>query len=112
MEHNTADQRQNLAGIRRDLGSFLRDRARGAVVNARFSTLNDMDGCTYLLFLWAGEATSGKISTCTKGWVTAEIREGAVRFNERLYAAEKCDPASANVLLVSLPQLSSPDTAI
>lgn len=37
---------KNLAEIRRDLGSFLQNRARGALVRASFSLLNEMDAPT------------------------------------------------------------------
>lgn len=52
-------QEGNQAEIRSDLGSCLQDRAKGALVRARFS-MSKRNGCTYLLFLWAREATRGR----------------------------------------------------
>ena len=106
---------QNNASLkekRQELNSFMQERAKGALVRARFTKLQDIDAPTAFFFSLEKSVVKRKQMLCLRlpeGKVTtepAEMRKHAVDFYTDLFRADECDVDSAAELLEGLPQLS------
>lgn len=101
----------NLNEKRKELGTLLQERVKGALVRSRFCSIKDMDAPTAYFFNLEKKTVQYKQMhhlRCPNGNLTAnpvEMRKLAVDFFSLLYSAEKCDPDSAKDLLKDLPQL-------
>ncbi len=101
----------NLNEKRKELGTLLQERVKGALVRSRFCSIKDMDAPTAYFFNLEKKTVQYKHMDhlrCPNGNLTAnpvEMRKLAVDFFSLLYSAEKCDPDSANDVLKDLPQL-------
>ncbi|KAI4890365.1 hypothetical protein NFI96_008162 [Prochilodus magdalenae] len=127
LERNIAQLQQQIAGqhceglqveleeLRHDLGSFFFDRAKGALVRARFQMLREGDAPSSFFFnpekkcgetkhMHALYMSDGRLSSDT-----SEIRERAVEFYSDLYKAESCDDACVDTLVAGLPRLTMGD---
>uniref|UniRef100_A0A669D6D2 Reverse transcriptase domain-containing protein n=1 Tax=Oreochromis niloticus TaxID=8128 RepID=A0A669D6D2_ORENI len=104
-----------LLSKRQELNHFLHERAKGALVRARFTRLQDMDAPTTFFFNLGKSVVRRKQMMCLQlsdGKVTtdpAEMRRHAVAFYTDLFSADGCDVDSASDLLQGLPQLSPGD---
>ncbi|KAJ4947216.1 hypothetical protein JOQ06_009254, partial [Pogonophryne albipinna] len=98
---------------RQELNSFMQERAKGALVRARFTKLQDIDTPTAFFFSLEKSVVKRKQMLCLRlpeGKVTtepAEMRKHAVDFYTDLFKADECAVDSAAELLQGLPQLSS-----
>ena len=101
-----------LKAKRQDLKSFLHERAKGALVRARFTKVHDMDAPTTFFFNLEKSVARRKHMVSLRlpdGEVTTEparMRKHAVEFYSELFRAVHCDVDSAAELLEGLPQLS------
>ncbi|KAI4891758.1 hypothetical protein NFI96_005206 [Prochilodus magdalenae] len=113
--HHCEGLQAELEELHHDLGSFFSDRARGALVRARFQTLREMDAPSSFFFNLekkCGEAkrmhalymSNGRLSSDT-----GEVRDRAVEFYSDLYKAESCDDACVDTLMADLPKLTVGD---
>ena len=97
---------------RQELGTFLQERVKGALVRSRFLSIRDMDAPTSFFFNLEKREAIRKTMTCLKlpgGRVTTdpgEMRRHAVEFYSGLFGAEDCDVHCTEELLEGLPQLS------
>ena len=97
---------------RQELGTFLQERVKGALVRSRYLNIKDMDAPTSFFFNLEKKEAMRKTMTCLKlpgGRVTTdpgEMRKHAVEYYTGLFAAEDCDEHCATELLEGLPQLS------
>lgn len=111
------DQQSNalLHSKRRELNSFMQERAKGALVRARFIRLQDMDAPTTFFFNLEKSVCQRKQMVCLRlpdGKVAtepAEMRKHAADFYTDLFRADVCDVDSAAELLQGLPQLCPGD---
>lgn len=91
----------------------MQERAKGALVRARFTKLQDIDAPTAFFFSLEKSVVKRKQMLCLRlpeGKVTtepSEMRKHAVDFYTDLFKADECDVDSAAELLQGLPQLSS-----
>ncbi|KAL6464153.1 hypothetical protein MHYP_G00264700 [Metynnis hypsauchen] len=101
-----------LEELRRDMGAFLLDRAKGALVRARFQLLREMDAPSSFFFnlekqyneskqIYALYMSDGRLSSDVR-----EIQDRTVEFYSDLYKAEKCDNDCVDTLLADLPKLA------
>ncbi|KAL6456163.1 hypothetical protein MHYP_G00360140 [Metynnis hypsauchen] len=101
-----------LEELRRDMGAFLLDRAKGALVRARFQLLREMDAPSSFFFnlekqyneskqIYALYMSDGRLSSDVR-----EIQDRTVEFFSDLYKAEKCDNDCVDTLLADLPKLA------
>ena len=90
----------------------MQEKAKGALIRSRFTTLRDMDAPTSFFFNLERRAGQSKQMMSLKsvdGQETSdpvEMRRWAVRFYTELYAAEGSDPQCTAELLQHLPSLS------
>ncbi|KAI4883508.1 hypothetical protein NFI96_029469, partial [Prochilodus magdalenae] len=127
LERSIAQLQQQIAGqhceglqaeleeLRRNLGAFFSDRAKGALVRARFQMLREMDAPSSFFFdlekkcgeskhMHALYMSDGRLSSDT-----SEVRGRAVEFYSDLYKAESCDDACVDTLVADLPKLTMGD---
>lgn len=96
-----------------ELGSFLNERVKGALVRSRFIAVNEMDAPSAYFFNLERSVAQHKQMVCLRlpdGRVTtdiAEMRHHAVDFYSCLYTAEHCDLDCAEQLFKGLPKLDS-----
>ncbi|KAL7838605.1 hypothetical protein AOLI_G00270090 [Acnodon oligacanthus] len=101
-----------LEELRRDMGAFLLDRAKGALVRARFQLLSEMDAPSSFFFnlekqhnerqqIYALYMSDGRLSFDVR-----EIQDRTVEFYSDLYKADKCDNDCMDILLADLPKLA------
>uniref|UniRef100_A0A3B1KAN1 Reverse transcriptase domain-containing protein n=1 Tax=Astyanax mexicanus TaxID=7994 RepID=A0A3B1KAN1_ASTMX len=101
--------------LRRDMGAFLLERAKGALVRARFQMFREMDAPSSFFFslerkyseskhMHALYMADGRLSSDVN-----EIRERAVEFYSDLYKAENCSEECINVLMTDMPKLAEGD---
>ncbi|KAK3538866.1 hypothetical protein QTP86_018775, partial [Hemibagrus guttatus] len=82
---------------RKELGSYLDGRVKGALVRSRFTTLEDMDAPSAFFFNLERSTAQHRQMVCLRlpdGRVTTDItemRQHAVDFYSGLYTAEDCD---------------------
>lgn len=97
------------------LASILNERAKGAMVRARFSSLNEMDAPSSFFFnlekkiLAQNELHSIKLSGGRVTTDPGEIRDGAAEFYRELFKAEPVNKQQISVLHSQLPTLSIED---
>ncbi|KAL7838640.1 hypothetical protein AOLI_G00270440 [Acnodon oligacanthus] len=124
LERDTARLEQQIGGqdcggvqaeleeLRRDMGAFLLDRAKGALVRARFQLLSEMDAPSSFFFnlekqhnerqqIYALYMSDGRLSFDVR-----EIQDRTVEFYSDLYKADKCDNDCMDILLADLPKLA------
>lgn len=95
----------------KQLSVFLREKAKGALVRARFTTVRDMDAPTSFFFNLERSVGQRKQMVCLRrpdGTLTsdpAEMKRLAVSFYSDLFEAGECDGAAAEELLQGLPHL-------
>lgn len=103
----------NLQEKKRELGLFLNERVKGALVRSRFVSVNDMDAPSAYFFNLEHKVAQQKQMACLHlpdGRVTsdiAEMRLHAVTFYSSLYTADHCDIDCAEQLIQDLPQIDS-----
>ncbi|KAJ3583936.1 hypothetical protein NHX12_015433 [Muraenolepis orangiensis] len=94
------------------LNCFLQEKAKGALIRARFTSMRDIDAPTTFFFNLERSVGQRKQMVCLRlpdGQVTsepAEMRRHAVSFYTDLFKAEGCDVEAADELFQGLPQLS------
>uniref|UniRef100_A0A3P9LKP2 Reverse transcriptase domain-containing protein n=1 Tax=Oryzias latipes TaxID=8090 RepID=A0A3P9LKP2_ORYLA len=112
---HSASKGQLLKSRRGELSSFLRERAKGALVRARFTTIRDMDAPTSFIFNLQKSVSRKKQMVCLRlldGTVTtspAAMRTLAVDFYSGLFGKEDCDSDCVDQLMEGLPRLSDAD---
>ncbi|KAJ4941430.1 hypothetical protein JOQ06_011309 [Pogonophryne albipinna] len=93
-------------------GPLLKEKAKGALIRARFTSMRDIDAPTTFFFNLERSVGQRDQMVCLRlpdGQVTsepAEMRRHAVSFYTDLFKAEGCDVEAADELLQGLPQLS------
>jgi len=104
----------NLQMKKRELGLVLNEKVKGALIRSCFMSLAEMDAPTSFFFNLEYKAAQQKQMPCLKlpdGRITSktvEMRNHAVEFYSRLYAAENCESSDCMTqLLQGLPQLDS-----
>lgn len=96
-----------------ELGSFLNERVKGALIRSRFVSIVDMDAPSAFFFNLERKAAKQKQMTCLQlpnGKMTHDVREmrrHAVDFYSNLYTVEHCDRNCSAQLLQDLPQIDS-----
>ncbi|KAI4885592.1 hypothetical protein NFI96_030074 [Prochilodus magdalenae] len=124
LERSIAQLQQQIAGqhceglqveleeLRCNLGSFFSDRAKGALVRARFQMLREMDAPSSFFFNLEKKCGETKhmhalyMSDDRLSSDTSEIRERAVEFYSDLYEAVACDDACVAALVADLLRLT------
>lgn len=107
------DLLKNLQQKKRELGSLLHERVKGALVRSRFTSVTDMDAPSAFFFNLERKTAQQKQIACLRlpdGRVTSnvmEMRHHAVTFYSSLYTAEQCDTDCAEQLFHDLPQIDS-----
>ncbi|XP_060926023.1 NLR family CARD domain-containing protein 3-like [Limanda limanda] len=103
---------ETLKTKKQQLNSFLQEKAKGALVRARFQKLKDIDAPTTFFFNLERSVAQGKQMVGLRlpdGNITAEpaeMRRHSVEFYSDLFGAEECDAEAVAELLQDLPQLS------
>ncbi|XDV49743.1 hypothetical protein PO909_018933 [Leuciscus waleckii] len=106
--HDDALQKKN-----KELGTFLQEQVKTALIRARFCSIKDMDTpSTYFFNLEKKSTTQKQMYHLRRhdGSITtdpAEIRKMSVDFYSQLYASENCNHESAEDLLSDLPKIES-----
>ena len=103
---------RELADKKRELGFYLQEQVKGALIRARISSIKDIDAPSAYFFNLERKTVKQKQMTflrSTNGTLTsdpAEMRRLAVQYYTELYGAMDCDSDSTADLLQDLPQLS------
>ncbi|KAK3531057.1 hypothetical protein QTP70_008761 [Hemibagrus guttatus] len=101
---------------KKELGSYLHERVKGALVRSRFTTLEDMDAPSAFFFNLERSTAQHRQMVCLRlpdGRVTTDItemRQHAVDLYSGLYTAEDCDCTEQFTL--GLPQIDSESKAV
>ncbi len=109
---------ERLQQRRQELRSFLHERAKGALVRSRFTSIRDMDAPTSFFFNLERSIAQTKQMVCLRlpdGTVTTDpvqMRQHAVDFYGTLFRSEDCCSDSVRELLQGLPQLGSSGRAV
>ena len=121
LEHSllthTRTDTHRLQQKKQHLGSFLRERAKGALVRSRFTSVRDMDAPTSYFFNLEKSISRAKQMVCLRlpdGKMTTdpiEMRQHAVSFYSVLFGKEDNHRESMDELLQDLPQLRPEDRA-
>ncbi|KAK7879312.1 hypothetical protein WMY93_033909 [Mugilogobius chulae] len=96
---------------RRALGSFMNERAKGALVKAKIITLTDIDAPTRYFFNLEKKGRAGGDLMQLKmanGEVTSDpslMRQEAISFYSKLFAVDECDEESQGQMVEGLPKL-------
>ncbi|KAI4900412.1 hypothetical protein NFI96_009713, partial [Prochilodus magdalenae] len=113
IDGNSGEGLQGVLAVKRqELGSYLQEQVKGALIRARISSIKDVDAPSSYFFNLERKAAQQKQMFFLRhgdGTLTsdpAEMRSLAVRYYAELYGAEECDGDSAADLLQGLPQLS------
>lgn len=116
LEGASSSNTEMLVSKRQQLNALLRERAKGALVQARIASLKDMDAPTSFFFNLERSEAERKQVMCLRlldGSQTsdpAEIRQHTGTFYGELFAAHDCDEDAVADLLRNLPQLSPEDS--
>ncbi|XP_075968244.1 adhesion G-protein coupled receptor G6 [Anarhichas minor] len=122
LEHSlfthTSTDTHRLQQKKQQLGSFLQERAKGALVRSRFTSVRDMDAPTSYFFNLEKSVSQTKQMVCLRlpdGKMTTdpiEMRQHAVSFYSALFRKEDNHRESVDELLQDLPQLGPEDRAV
>ena len=115
--HNSTDSHR-LQQKNKELGSFLHERVKGALVRSRFTSVRDMDAPTAFFFNLEKSVSQTKQMVCLRlpdGTMTTdlvEMRQHAVELYSALFRMEDCNRECVDELLQGLPQLGTEDRAV
>ncbi|KAG7474066.1 hypothetical protein JOB18_001728 [Solea senegalensis] len=114
-DSNSTD-RDRLQHKEQELCNFLNERAKGALLRSRFTTIRDMDAPTSFFFGLEKSESGSKQMACLQlpgGRITTNpMKRHAVDYYSKLFQSETCCRDSVDELLQGLPQLTTEDREV
>lgn len=109
--NNGTVNNERLNKKKEELGIFLQEKVKGALIRSRICSIKDMDAPSAYFFNLEKKSVLQKQLChirCPNGSITSdplEIRKMTIDFYSKLYCAQSCDSESIVDLLCDLPQL-------